>query len=156
MKTIADYLINISGERQIASLIIKIKEMFDLVDFQSKGSQTKATQTKATQTKATQTKAIKVAAVTTVALELARNIIAYAGRGTISLHLKSRGNSFFFEIEAKDFGPGIEDLELVLQDHYSTGGTLGLGLPGVKRLMDEFKIESSVGEGTKVWAQKWL
>ena len=59
------------------------------------------------------------------------------------------------EIEAVDQGPGIEDAEAALEDHYSSGGTLGLGLPGVRRMMDEFSLESTPGEGTRVTATKW-
>jgi len=55
-----------------------------------------------------------------------------------------------------DSGPGIPDPERAMEDHYSSSGTLGLGLPGVKRLMDEFELESKPGEGTRVIARKWL
>ena len=58
--------------------------------------------------------------------------------------------------EAEDRGPGIADLEAAMRDHFSSGGTLGLGLPGVKRMMDEFSLESAPGEGTRVKAVKWL
>ena len=60
------------------------------------------------------------------------------------------------EIEAVDRGPGIADCEAAMQDHFSSGGTLGLGLPGVKRMMDEFSLESTLGEGTRVTARKWI
>ena len=60
------------------------------------------------------------------------------------------------EIEARDRGPGIADLDRARQDHFSSAGTLGLGLPGVKRMMDDFDLASETGEGTRVTARKWL
>ena len=60
------------------------------------------------------------------------------------------------EIEVVDTGPGIADCEAAMDDHYSSGGTLGLGLPGVRRMMDEFSLESTPGEGTRVTVRKWL
>jgi serine/threonine-protein kinase RsbT len=60
------------------------------------------------------------------------------------------------EIEVSDHGPGIADVEGAMNDHFSSGGTLGLGLPGVKRMMDEFSLESSPGQGTRVTARKWI
>jgi anti-sigma regulatory factor (Ser/Thr protein kinase) len=60
------------------------------------------------------------------------------------------------EIEAVDRGPGIANCEAAMRDHFSSGGTLGLGLPGVKRMMDEFSLESTPGEGTRVTARKWI
>ncbi|MBD3857001.1 MAG: hypothetical protein IFK92_10875 [Acidobacteria bacterium] len=66
------------------------------------------------------------------------------------------GCRFGIEIEAVDRGPGIEDSEAAMRDNFSSGGTLGLGLPGVKRLMDEFSLESAPGKGTRVTAVKWI
>jgi serine/threonine-protein kinase RsbT len=60
------------------------------------------------------------------------------------------------EIIVKDHGPGIENVEMAMQDTYSSGGTLGLGLPGVKRMMDEFHIDTAVGRGTIVTIRKWV
>lgn len=94
--------------------------------------------------------------VTTVVAELASNIVKYAGRGRITLRLVHRQGRACVEVEARDRGPGIESVEEALQEHYSTSGTLGLGLPGVQRLMDVVEIESVVGEGTVVRAYKWL
>ena len=94
--------------------------------------------------------------VATAVSELARNIIKYASRGEVILRSVSRGASAGVEAVAQDHGPGIEDLEQALQDHFSSSGTLGLGLPGVKRMMDEFDIESEVGRGTRVTIRKWL
>jgi serine/threonine-protein kinase RsbT len=60
------------------------------------------------------------------------------------------------EIVVEDDGPGIDDVEQAMRDHFSSSGTLGLGLPGVKRMMDEFAIESQRGRGTRVTIRKWL
>ena len=94
--------------------------------------------------------------IATAVSELVRNILKYAGAGQISLrHVKKIGGRGI-EIEAIDRGPGIEDCEAAMQDHYSSSGTLGLGLPAVKRMMDEFSLESTPGEGTRVTARKWI
>jgi serine/threonine-protein kinase RsbT len=94
--------------------------------------------------------------IATAVSELVRNILKYAGSGEIRLrHVKRMGDRGI-EIEAIDEGPGIADCEAALQDHYSSGGTLGLGLPAVKRMMDEFSLESNPGEGTRVTARKWI
>lgn len=87
--------------------------------------------------------------------ELARNIYKYAGKGVISIGIINTGNRKGIEIIAEDNGPGIENTEKALQDRFSTGNTLGLGLPGVKRIMDEFTIASAPGKGTKITARKW-
>jgi serine/threonine-protein kinase RsbT len=87
--------------------------------------------------------------------ELARNIYKYAGQGIISIALLNTGDRHGIEIRAEDDGPGIEDTEKALQDNFSTGNTLGLGLPGVKRIMDEFTITSAPGKGTKITTRKW-
>lgn len=87
--------------------------------------------------------------------ELARNIYKYAGQGVISIALLNKGNRQGIEIRAEDNGPGIENTEKALQDSFSTGNTLGLGLPGVKRIMDEFTITSAPGKGTKITTIKW-
>ena len=94
--------------------------------------------------------------IATVVSELARNILKYAGHGEVRLRRFSEMGRRGIEIEVVDTGPGIADCEAAMDDHYSSGGTLGLGLPGVKRMMDEFSLESTLGEGTRVWARKWL
>ncbi len=93
--------------------------------------------------------------IATAVSELARNILKYAHSGEIQLRCVegSKGNGI--EIAAKDEGPGIADTEVAMRDHFSSSGTLGLGLPGVKRMMDEFTLESVPGEGTCVTAVKW-
>jgi len=94
--------------------------------------------------------------IATVASELVRNILKYAGTGEICLRQVKKAGGRGVEIEAIDGGPGIEDCEAALQDHFSSGGTLGLGLPAAKRMMDEFSLESAPGEGTRVVARKWI
>lgn len=92
----------------------------------------------------------------TAVLELGQNIIKYAERGVLRLSPLEDERRYGVEIVAEDRGPGIRDLEAAMQDHVSTGGTLGLGLPGVRRMMDEFEIESELGQGTRVTARKWI
>ena len=92
----------------------------------------------------------------TAVSELVRNILKYAGTGEIRLRQVKESGARGIEIEAIDRGPGIADCEAAMNDHFSSGGTLGLGLPGVKRMMDEFSLESTPGEGTRVTARKWI
>lgn len=92
----------------------------------------------------------------TATSELARNILRYATEGIITISKLSENGKTGIEIVAEDKGPGIEDVELAMQDGYSTSGSLGLGLPGSKRMMDEFEIKTILGEGTKVTIRKWL
>lgn len=87
--------------------------------------------------------------------EVARNIVRYAKRGEIVLRPFNSGNRVGIAIVARDQGPGIRDLQLAMQDGYSTSGGLGLGLPGARRLMDEFDIQSQVGAGTTITMRKW-
>jgi serine/threonine-protein kinase RsbT len=87
--------------------------------------------------------------------EVARNITAYAQRGEISVAIVEAGGRRGIRVVARDDGPGIEDLERALQDGYTTGGGLGLGLPGARRLVDEFEIDSAPGRGTTVTLVKW-
>ena len=87
--------------------------------------------------------------------ELARNIVLYAKSGEIILSPIQRGDRKGISVVAQDEGPGIPDLRRALQDGYSTSRSLGLGLPGVRRLMDEFEIVSEVNRGTKVTVKKW-
>lgn len=91
-----------------------------------------------------------------VILELTRNLLAHAGGGDLVLVPLDEGGQIGMAVESHDCGPGIADIELALRDGYSTARTLGAGLPGVKRLMDDFSIESTVGLGTHVRAVKWL
>lgn len=91
-----------------------------------------------------------------VILELTRNILAHAGSGELLLELIEDGERRGMVVAAQDGGPGIADIELAMRDGYSTAKTLGAGLPGVRRLMDDFMIDSTVGVGTRVRAVKWL
>jgi serine/threonine-protein kinase RsbT len=93
--------------------------------------------------------------VATAISELARNIVLYAIRGEIVFGLEASGVSPILVITARDEGDGIADVGQALQDGYSTSRRLGVGLPGVKRLMDEFEISSIVGRGTVVVVKKW-
>jgi serine/threonine-protein kinase RsbT len=93
--------------------------------------------------------------IATVISEVARNIVAYAGKGEIALRIVQQGQRRGLRVVARDRGPGIPDIELAMQDGYSTSRGLGLGLPGSKRMMDEFNIVSEVGKGTEVTMTKW-
>lgn len=92
----------------------------------------------------------------TVASELANNIVKYADSGQLTVTLTSTGPRTLLELVATDRGPGIADLEAALRDNWSTGGGLGLGLPAVRRMVDEFHIRSQVGQGTQVTVRRWL
>jgi serine/threonine-protein kinase RsbT len=88
--------------------------------------------------------------------EVARNITTYATRGEVLLRIVRDGDGREgIEVLAIDQGPGIADIERALQDGYTTGGGLGLGLPGARRLVDEFEIESAPKQGTTVRLVKW-
>jgi serine/threonine-protein kinase RsbT len=87
--------------------------------------------------------------------EIARNITAYAERGEIMIDVVHDGARRGIRVVAADDGPGIEDVEKALSDGYSTGSGLGLGLPGARRLVDEFAIETAPGQGTRVTLVKW-
>jgi serine/threonine-protein kinase RsbT len=88
--------------------------------------------------------------------EVARNITAYAVRGEVLLSvIEDDGGRRGIRVIARDDGPGIENIELALQDGYTSGTGLGLGLPGARRLVDDFAIESRPGQGTKVTLVKW-
>lgn len=93
--------------------------------------------------------------IATAISEVARNIVVYAGQGEILLSIVRSGPLAGLQVVARDQGPGIPDLEKAMQDGYSTRGGLGLGLPGARRLMDDFAVESEVGKGTRVTMTKW-
>jgi serine/threonine-protein kinase RsbT len=93
--------------------------------------------------------------IATAISELARNILAYAGIGEISLsHVFENGRDCIVVI-AQDEGPGIVDVETATNEGFTTGRGLGIGLPGTRRLMDEFHIHSEAGKGTRVMVKKW-
>jgi serine/threonine-protein kinase RsbT len=93
--------------------------------------------------------------VATAISELARNIVLYAKRGEVTVTPVEGRESWGLTITARDEGEGIMDIRQAMQDGYSTSGRLGVGLPGVKRLMDEFEIVSEAGKGTTVVVKKW-
>ena len=94
--------------------------------------------------------------IVTATSELARNIMRYAGRGFVEIaRVRDRGGRGL-RIRFEDSGPGIEDLSLAMTDGYTTSRGMGKGLPGARRLVDEFEIESEVGNGTIVIITKWL
>jgi len=93
----------------------------------------------------------------TVASELARNIVKYAGRGRlIAQPTEDPNGRQALRLIFEDQGPGIPDIEAAMRDGFSTGRGLGKGLPGSKRLVDEFQIESEIGHGTRVTVLRWI
>lgn len=97
-----------------------------------------------------------VTMVATAISEVARNITSYAGRGTLHLWVADRDGRKALVVRAEDDGPGIADVERALEDGYSTGRGLGLGLPGARRLMDRLVIDSTLGHGTVIEMWKWV
>ena len=98
---------------------------------------------------------IDLTLIVTAISEVARNILLYAREGDIELRLDNNDGHRGIVVVARDDGPGIPDLELAMRDSYSTGNGLGLGLPGARRLMDEFEIKSEISKGTTVVMKKW-
>ncbi|GEN55058.1 MULTISPECIES: anti-sigma regulatory factor [Halobacillus] len=96
------------------------------------------------------------ARIATAISELARNIYLYAGTGKVCFEALEDMNKKGIRIVATDEGPGIKDISQVMEDGFTTSGGLGAGLPGVKRLMDDFDIVSGEGEGTEITVVKWL
>ena len=97
-----------------------------------------------------------VTMIATAISEVARNITSYAGSGAIRVAVDERDGRRALVVRAEDEGPGIVDIERALEDGYSTGRGLGLGLPGARRLMDRLVIESKPGHGTVVEMWKWI
>lgn len=93
--------------------------------------------------------------IATALSEICRNVIEYAGSGEVRIKRECGKNPGGIVIVISDEGPGIENIEMALQEGYSTGKGLGVGLPGAKRIMDEFEIHSEVGKGTTVVMSKW-
>lgn len=94
--------------------------------------------------------------IATAISELARNVIKYAGSGILNVSPIAKNNRKGIEISCEDHGPGIEDISLACTSGFSTSDGLGMGLPGAKRLMDEFDLRSEKGKGTTIVARKWL
>jgi serine/threonine-protein kinase RsbT len=97
-----------------------------------------------------------VTMIATAISEIARNITSYAGRGEVRVGVQYRDGRQALVVRAEDDGPGIADIERALEDGYSTGRGLGLGLPGARRLMDRLLVESAPGKGTVVEMWKWI
>ncbi len=91
----------------------------------------------------------------TAVSEVARNIVQYAGEGEICLSPVNLNGREGITVVARDFGPGIPSIEFALANEHPSGGRAGMGLPGARRLMDAFRIESEVGRGTTVTMTKW-
>lgn len=91
----------------------------------------------------------------TGASELVRNMLKYAKGGVVRIEVISRGRENGIRLIFEDKGPGIPDIEKAMTDGYTTGKSMGLGLPGTRRLMNEFDIQSEVGKGTTVTVVKW-
>ncbi len=94
--------------------------------------------------------------IATAISEVARNILVFAREGEIILRTVEQNGQKGVAITAEDRGPGIPDISRAMQDGYSTGRGLGIGLPGTRRLMDEFQVRSAVGSGTTVTMTKWV
>ena len=97
-----------------------------------------------------------VTMIATAISEIARNITSYAGRGEVRVAVADREGRKALVVRAEDDGPGIADIERAMEDGYSTGRGLGLGLPGARRLMDRLIVESALGRGTVVEMWKWV
>jgi serine/threonine-protein kinase RsbT len=93
--------------------------------------------------------------IATAISELARNIVTYARKGVVTVQSVNNSSRQGISVVASDDGPGIADIRQAMRDGFSTSGSLGLGLPGVRRLMDEFEIDSQPGRGTRVAVKKW-
>ena len=87
--------------------------------------------------------------------EIARNITTYAGEGEVALRVRREGARAGIEVVATDEGPGIANVELAMQDGFTTGNGLGLGLPGTRRLVDDFELDTTPGVGTRIRMVKW-
>lgn len=127
-------------------IVININNEFDIVLARQKGREV---------SKELQFGGVDQARITTAISELARNIYLYAGSGQITISILEDNGRRGIQISASDNGPGINDIRMVLQDGFSTSGGLGAGLPGVKRLMDTFDIDSVPGTGTTITISKW-
>ncbi|OMC13660.1 MULTISPECIES: anti-sigma regulatory factor [unclassified Mycobacterium] len=97
-----------------------------------------------------------VTMIATAISEIARNITSYAGRGAVRVAVEDREGRKALVVRAEDDGPGIADIERALEDGYSTGRGLGMGLPGARRLMDRLVVESARGRGTVIEMWKWV
>jgi serine/threonine-protein kinase RsbT len=136
-----------SREKVVDETLVEIKSDLDIIAARQKGRALAA---------ALEFSPSELTLIATAISELARNIVLYAKRGDVTLRWIERGGLRGILVRASDRGPGIEDVHRVLQGGYSTSRSLGLGLSGVKRLMDEFEIDSKPGSGTRVTVRKWV
>ncbi len=97
-----------------------------------------------------------VTMIATAISEIARNITSYAGRGVVRVTVADRDGRKALVVRAEDYGPGIADIDRAMEDGYTTGRGLGLGLPGARRLMDRLVVDSTLGRGTAVEMWKWV
>ncbi|OBJ06229.1 serine/threonine protein kinase [Mycobacterium sp. 1165196.3] len=97
-----------------------------------------------------------VTMIATAISEIARNITSYAGRGAVRVAVADREGREALVVRAEDQGPGIADIERAMEDGYTTGRGLGMGLPGARRLMDRLVVESTLGQGTVIEMWKWV
>ena len=97
-----------------------------------------------------------VTMIATAISEIARNITSYAGRGVVRVTVADRDGRKALVVRAEDYGPGIADIDRAMEDGYSTGRGLGMGLPGARRLMDRLVVDSKLGRGTVVEMWKWV
>jgi serine/threonine-protein kinase RsbT len=97
-----------------------------------------------------------VTMVATAISEIARNITSYAGRGVVRVTVADREGRKALVVRAEDYGPGIADIDRAMEDGYSTGRGLGMGLSGARRLMDRLVVDSKLGRGTVVEMWKWV
>lgn len=97
-----------------------------------------------------------VTMIATAISEIARNITSYAGRGAVRITVADREGRRALVVRAEDDGPGIADIERAMEDGYSTGRGLGMGLPGARRLMDRLVVDSKLGRGTVIEMWKWV
>jgi serine/threonine-protein kinase RsbT len=125
---------------------IRIEREADIVEVRQRGREL---------AKENQFDQFAVAAVTTAASELSRNVWVHAQKGVAHIAVVRNGNRVGLALEFVDHGPGIADLKRALAGGFSTANSLGLGLSGTKRLVDEFDIETGPGRGTKVVIRKW-
>ncbi len=98
----------------------------------------------------------RVSEISTSVSELAMNVVKYAEFGRVELSELTNGKAIGLRVTVRDKGPGIRNIEDALSDHYSTGHSLGLGLPGVKRMMDSFELTTELEKGTTIVAEKWV
>ncbi|EGR0205012.1 anti-sigma regulatory factor [Vibrio vulnificus] len=98
----------------------------------------------------------RVSEISTSVSELAMNVVKYAEFGRVELSQLTNGKAIGLRVTVRDKGPGIRNIEDALSDHYSTGQSLGLGLPGVKRMMDGFELTTELEKGTTIVAEKWV